>query len=59
VVAVKADVPRIGAHVLDFPDKEINALGARGIGEIRLAGIAPPSPMRCTTPRASACGSCR
>ena len=26
-------------HV-DFPDKEINALGARGIGEIGLAGIA-------------------
>ena len=25
---------------LDFPDKEINPLGARGIGEIGLAGIA-------------------
>jgi xanthine dehydrogenase YagR molybdenum-binding subunit len=25
---------------LDFPDKEINELGARGIGEIGLAGIA-------------------
>ena len=25
---------------LDFPDKEINELAARGIGEIRLAGIA-------------------
>ena len=27
-------------HFLDFPDMEINALGARGIGEIGLAGIA-------------------
>ncbi len=35
-----ADVPPIDVHFLDFPDKEINALGARGIGEIGLAGIA-------------------
>jgi xanthine dehydrogenase YagR molybdenum-binding subunit len=27
-------------HFLDYPDKEINELGARGIGEIGLAGIA-------------------
>jgi CO/xanthine dehydrogenase Mo-binding subunit len=27
------------AHI-DYPDKEINQLGARGIGEIGLAGIA-------------------
>src|SRR6266481_5447894 len=40
VVAVNADVPPIDVHFLDFPDKEINALGARGIGEIGLAGIA-------------------
>ena len=40
VVAVNADVPPIEVHFLDFPDKEINALGARGIGEIGLAGIA-------------------
>jgi xanthine dehydrogenase YagR molybdenum-binding subunit len=25
---------------LDYPDKEINELGARGIGEIGLAGLA-------------------
>ena len=36
----RADVPPIDVHFLDFPDKEINALGARGIGEIGLAGIA-------------------
>ena len=40
VVAVNADVPAIEVHFLDFPDKEINELGARGIGEIGLAGIA-------------------
>jgi xanthine dehydrogenase YagR molybdenum-binding subunit len=40
VMAVNADVPPIEVHFLDFPDKEINELGARGIGEIGLAGIA-------------------
>ena len=40
VVAVNADVPPIEVHFVDFPDREINALGARGIGEIGLAGFA-------------------
>jgi xanthine dehydrogenase YagR molybdenum-binding subunit len=40
IVAVNADVPKLDVHFLDFPDKEINQLGARGIGEIGLAGIA-------------------
>jgi xanthine dehydrogenase YagR molybdenum-binding subunit len=40
VVAVNADAPPIEVHFVDFPDKEINELGARGIGEIGLAGIA-------------------
>jgi len=40
VMAVNADAPPIDVHFLDFPDKEINELGARGIGEIGLAGIA-------------------
>ncbi len=40
VVAVNADVPKLEVHFLDYPDKEINALGARGIGEIGLAGMA-------------------
>jgi xanthine dehydrogenase YagR molybdenum-binding subunit len=40
VMSVNADVPPIDVHFLDFPDKEINELGARGIGEIGLAGIA-------------------
>lgn len=40
IVAVNADVPPIEVHFLDYPDKEINELGARGIGEIGLAGVA-------------------
>jgi xanthine dehydrogenase YagR molybdenum-binding subunit len=40
VMAVNADVPPIDVHFLDFPDKEINEVGARGIGEIGLAGFA-------------------
>ena len=40
MVAVNADAPPIDVHFLDFPDKEINELGARGIGEIGLAGMA-------------------
>ena len=40
VMAVNADTPPIEVHFLDFPDKEINELGARGIGEIGLAGFA-------------------
>ena len=40
IVAVNADVPKLEVHFLDYPDKEINQLGARGIGEIGLAGIA-------------------
>ena len=40
VMAVNADAPPIEVHFLDFPDKEINEVGARGIGEIGLAGVA-------------------
>ena len=40
MVTVNADAPLIDVHFLDYPDKEINELGARGIGEIGLAGIA-------------------
>jgi len=40
LVAVNADSPSIDVHFLDYPDKEINQVGARGIGEIGLAGIA-------------------
>jgi xanthine dehydrogenase YagR molybdenum-binding subunit len=40
IVAVNADVPKLDVHFLDYPDLELNAVGARGIGEIGLAGIA-------------------
>ena len=40
LVAVNADAPSIDVHFLDYPDKELNEIGARGIGEIGLAGIA-------------------
>jgi xanthine dehydrogenase YagR molybdenum-binding subunit len=40
LVAVNADAPATEVHFLDYPDKEINQVGARGIGEIGLAGIA-------------------
>lgn len=40
IVAVNADSPPIDVYFLDFPDKQINELGARGIGEIGLAGFA-------------------
>src|SRR5438093_5014294 len=34
IVAVNADVPKLDVHFVDFPDKEINEVGARGIGEL-------------------------
>jgi xanthine dehydrogenase YagR molybdenum-binding subunit len=37
---VNADSPTIEVHFLDYPDTEVNELGARGIGEIGKAGIA-------------------
>jgi len=40
IVAVNADAPPIDVYFLDYPDKEINEVGARGIGEIGLAGFA-------------------
>ena len=40
LVAVNADAPSVEVHFLDYPDTEINQIGARGIGEIGLAGIA-------------------
>jgi hypothetical protein len=40
MMTVNADAPPIDVHFLDYPDKELNELGARGIGEIGLAGVA-------------------
>jgi xanthine dehydrogenase YagR molybdenum-binding subunit len=40
LVAVNADAPEVEVHFLDYPDKELNEVGARGIGEIGLVGTA-------------------
>ncbi|HEY6377294.1 MAG TPA: xanthine dehydrogenase family protein molybdopterin-binding subunit [Edaphobacter sp.] len=40
VIAVAADCPQIDVTFLDYPDYHLNALGARGVGEIGLAGVA-------------------
>ncbi|MNL26519.1 Membrane-bound aldehyde dehydrogenase [pyrroloquinoline-quinone] precursor [compost metagenome] len=40
VMAVHADCPDIDVTFLDYPDKAVNELGARGVGEIGLAGMA-------------------
>lgn len=40
VVSVNADVPKLEVEFLDYPDLDLNELGARGIGEIGLAGTA-------------------
>jgi xanthine dehydrogenase YagR molybdenum-binding subunit len=41
LVATHADSPVIDVHFLDIPDNLIGKYGARGIGEIGLAGVAP------------------
>lgn len=40
IMAVNADCPKIDVTFLDHPDYKLNALGARGVGEIGLAGMA-------------------
>jgi xanthine dehydrogenase YagR molybdenum-binding subunit len=40
VMVTHADSPDIDVEFLDYPDKALNELGARGIGEIGLAGVA-------------------
>ncbi len=41
LVATSADTPEIDVSFLDIPDPMMGAYGARGIGEIGLAGVAP------------------
>ncbi len=41
IVATNADSPQIDVHFLDYPDFAMGEYGARGIGEIGLAGVAP------------------
>src|SRR5256886_8971312 len=44
IVAVNAGGSKLQGHFVDFPPKEINELGARGIGEIGLARVGAPIP---------------
>ena len=41
IVPTSADAPPIDVHFLDIPDPLMGSYGARGIGEIGLAGVAP------------------
>lgn len=41
VVATNADAPKIDVTFLNYPDLILNELGARGIAEIGMAGVAP------------------
>jgi xanthine dehydrogenase YagR molybdenum-binding subunit len=41
LVPTHADTPKIEVHFLDHPDPIMGEYGARGIGEIGLAGVAP------------------
>ena len=40
ILTTNADSPAIDVTFLDYPDMVLNPLGARGVGEIGLAGIA-------------------
>jgi xanthine dehydrogenase YagR molybdenum-binding subunit len=41
LVATNADIPELECIFVEYPDLHLNEYGARGIGEIGLAGIAP------------------
>src|SRR5205807_6048183 len=40
LMSVNADAPLMEVHFLNYPATDVNPLGARGIGEIGLAGVA-------------------
>ena len=41
IVPTCADLPDLDVTFLDYPDLIVNEYGARGIGEIGMAGVAP------------------
>ncbi len=41
ILPVHADTPDIDVHFLEIANSDLNSYGARGIGEIGLAGVAP------------------
>ena len=40
IMTTHADTPPMEVIFLDYPDTQLNEMGARGIGEIGLAGVA-------------------
>ena len=41
ILCTNPDTPEIDVSFVDFPDPHISSFGARGVGEIGLAGVAP------------------
>ncbi len=41
IMSVNPDTPDMDVIFLDYPDTNLSAIGARGVGEIGLAGVAP------------------
>jgi xanthine dehydrogenase YagR molybdenum-binding subunit len=41
IVCTNADTPEMDVTFLDYPDTALSSFGARGVGEIGLAGVAP------------------
>ena len=41
LLPVNADIPEIDVTFLDIPDFNISSIGARGLGEITITGVAP------------------
>ena len=40
LLPVNADVPAIDAYFVDAPDPYVNSLGAKGVGELGVTGVA-------------------
>ena len=56
-VPVQMDVPEIDVIWTDEPDPH-TPMGARGVGEIGITGVGAAVATPCSTPPASACGTC-
>jgi xanthine dehydrogenase YagR molybdenum-binding subunit len=58
-VPVHADIPHQEVIFLDEVDPMSSPMKAKGVGELGLCGVAPPSPTPSTTPPACACVTTR
>jgi hypothetical protein len=59
IVTTNADCPEIDVIFLDYPDKVINPLGARGVGRSAWPALHQRSPMRFITPPVCGCVNSR